>query len=213
MSSWTRTADGQNGVTYTAGSGAPASSAPATSAGGATIVGGETVDSLAVTGAASVGGATTLNGSLAVNGPVNLGGFSRVTSADFTTTGQALVDITGLTFATVANAVYMFSASLSTASGDVNGIEVGVQHSGAGASIEAIATGSTTAAAGTTARISALNTASPAFNTVNGNGGVYIEGILTVGATPGNLTIQLLKVTSGTATVRINSFLDVKRIA
>lgn len=156
---------------------------------------------------------TTDSGKPPSAAPVITDQFARVATSDFTTTGQSLVDITGLTFATVANATYQFTCSLSTASGDVNGIEVGVNHSGAGASVEATASGSTTASAGTVARINALTTATPAFNTVNGDGGIQIEGILTVGATPGNLTIQLLKVTSGTATVRINSYLDVKRIA
>lgn len=147
------------------------------------------------------------------SGPVNLGGFARVTSSDFTTTGQSLVDITGLTFATVANGVYAFRAVLSVNGADANGLKVGVQHSGAGATVEGQAHGSLLATSALAARISALNTATPAFATSATDGGVVIEGILTVGANAGNLTIQLLKVTSGTATVRINSFLDVKRIA
>lgn len=62
-------------------------------------------------------------------------------------------------------------------------------------------------------RISALNTAASPFMTVNGDGGILIKGIITTGANAGNMTIKHLKVTSGTSTVRINSFLKVAQIA
>lgn len=137
-------------------------------------------------------------------------GFAQVTGADFTTTGQSLVDITGLTFATAANKQYRFRAVLSTSSSSAAGIEVGVQHSGAGATVEAVAMGTVGAGAESAVRVSALNTATAAFNTNGSDGGIVIEGILTVGANAGNLTIQLLKVTSGTATIRKASFLEVR---
>jgi hypothetical protein len=144
---------------------------------------------------------------------VNQGGFARVAGTDFTTASLTLVDITGLTFATAASGVYAFRAMLSANGADANGLKVGVQHSGSGAAVEAVASGSLLATSAQAARISALNTLTVAFATSATDGGIVVEGILTVGANAGNLTIQLAKVTSGTATVRINSFLDVKRIA
>lgn len=139
-------------------------------------------------------------------------GFAKVITSDFTTTGQALVDVTGLTFATAANKQYRFRAVLSTSSSSASGIEVGVQHSGAGASIEAVATGTAGAGAVQAVRVSALNTATAAFNTNGADGGITIEGILTVGANAGNLTIQVLKVTSGTATVRVGSHVEIRAL-
>lgn len=139
-------------------------------------------------------------------------GFAQVTGSDATTTGQALVDAAGLTFATQANKQYRFRAVLSTAASSVAGIEVGVQHSGAGATVEAVAVGTTAAGAAQAVRVNALNTATAAFNTNGGDGGVVVEGILTVGANAGNLTIQFLKVTSGTATIRKGSFLEVRAL-
>lgn len=141
--------------------------------------------------------------------------FARVNGSDATTTGQSLVDIAGLTLALVANAVYEFEAVLTcTTSAVTTGTEYGVQFSTAGAAVEAFLTGSSTTTANRSQRVSALNTASAAMLTGSAqSGGVIIRGILTTGANAGNLTIRHLKVTSGTSTVRINSFLRARRIA
>lgn len=141
--------------------------------------------------------------------------FARVSGSNATTTGQALTNITGLTLALLANATYEFEAILSAnVSADTTGLEVGVQFSAAGAAVEAIYWGSSTNAADRSGRISALNTATAALLTTSAQDGVVvIRGILTNGANAGNLTIQHLKVTSGTSTIRINSFLRAKRIA
>jgi hypothetical protein len=42
---------------------------------------------------------------------------------------------------------------------------------------------------------------------------MIVKGIVRVGANAGNLTIQHLKVTSGTSTIRVDSFLKATRIA
>lgn len=148
------------------------------------------------------------------NGLILYEQFVRVTGVDFTTTGQALVDITGLSIPLAPNAVYEIEAALSLlTSADTTGQKFGVQFSAAGASIEGQAIGSLTNAAAQSERIAALNTGGLAYLTTSAQAGqVLIKGLLTVGATPGNLTIQGLKVTSGTLTVRINSFLRAKRI-
>ena len=140
--------------------------------------------------------------------------FARVTGSDVTTTGQSLVDITGLSIALTTNAVYEIEANLSVLTSAVTtGTQYGIQYSAAGAAIEAQVTGSLTSTAAKTERISALNTATTAFLTTSAqNGGIRITGIVTTGANAGNLTVRHLKVTSGTSTVRINSFLKVTRI-
>ena len=139
--------------------------------------------------------------------------FARVTSSDATTTGQALVDVTGLTLPLLANSTYEFEASLSVASSSTAGTQYGVNFSAAGGSVEAIITGTLASATQQTKRISALNTATIAFVVVAADGGIVIKGVITVGANPGNLTIKHLKVTSGTSTVRINSLLKAVKIA
>jgi hypothetical protein len=64
-----------------------------------------------------------------------------------------------------------------------------------------------------TERVNALDTASSAyFTTVSQSGGVLIKGIISTNGDTGNLTIKQLKVTSGTATVYVGSYLKVTRI-
>lgn len=82
----------------------------------------------------------------------------------------------------------------------------------AGASVEAQITGTLAAATQKTTRINALNSAASPFVTVAASGGILIKGIIVTGANAGNLVIQHLKVTSGTATVHINSFLKAVKI-
>lgn len=141
--------------------------------------------------------------------------YARVTGSDATTTGQALTNITGLSVALLANTVYEFEAVLGVSTTAVTtGTGYGVQFSTAGATIESQITGPLTNVASKTLRINALNTSSQAWLTTSAQtGGIVIKGIISVGANAGNLTIQHLKVTSGTSTVFINSFLRVRKIA
>lgn len=141
--------------------------------------------------------------------------YARVTGSNATTTGQVLVNITGLSIALLANTTYEFEAFLSCqVSAVTTGNGYGVQFSAAGASVEAQIEGALTNAASKNLRISALNTSAQAFLTTSGQtGGIVIKGVIVVGANAGNLTIQHLKVTSGTSTVFINSFLKVIKIA
>jgi len=137
---------------------------------------------------------------------------ARVTGSNVTTTGQALVNITGLSLALLANSVYEFEGCLTVQSSSTAGNGYGVNFSAAGAAVEAQIGGTLAAATQMTKRINALNTSAQAFVTVAATGGVRIKGIMTIGANPGNLTVSHLKVTSGTSTVFINSFLTARKI-
>jgi len=141
--------------------------------------------------------------------------YARVTTSDVTETGQALADITGLSVALAASAVYEFEANLSCA-GDTgtDGNAYGVNFSGAaGATLEASLYAPPTSTTMKTERINALNTASSAyFTTASQSGGVLIKGIISTNGDTGNLTIKQLKVVSGTATVYVGSYLKVTRI-
>lgn len=148
--------------------------------------------------------------------PVGIGlpVYGRVTGSNFTTTGQTLVDITGLSVALAINATYEFEVNIGAqVTAVTTGNQYGIQYSAAGAAIEAQVTGSLTTTAAKTERMNALNTASTAYLTTSAqSGGVRITGIITTGANAGNITARTLKVTSGTSTVLINSFIKVTRI-
>lgn len=134
--------------------------------------------------------------------------FARVQSTNATTTGQTLVDITGLTVP-LAVGTYEFEANLSVASSSAAGNQYGVAFSGT-ATIEAQIMGSLAAATAQAKRINAFNTATVAFNTVAADGAIWIGGIVTV-TVAGNLLIRHFKTTSGTATVYINSYLKAEK--
>ena len=140
--------------------------------------------------------------------------FAGVTGSNATTTGQSLTDVTGLTRPLVANAVYEIEAVMSVSTSAVTtGVAYGVNYSAAGATIEAHIMGSSTATATKTLRISAFNTPTTLFlATSNQSGGVVIKGTVITGANEGILSIQHLKLTSGTSTVFTGSFLKVTRI-
>lgn len=147
-------------------------------------------------------------------GTIGIPMYGRVTGSNFTTTGQVLVDITGLSVALTTNATYEIEVNIgSTVTAVTTGNQFGINYSVAGGTIEAQITGSLTSTAAKTERITALNTATSAFLTTSAQtGGVRITGIVTTGANAGNLTAKILKVTSGTATAFINSFIKVTRI-
>lgn len=138
--------------------------------------------------------------------------YSSVSGSDATTSSVTLVNVTGLSNALLANTVYEFEAVLMVStSANTDGIRYGVDFSGAGATIEAMCSGPQSATGAKTLRISAFNTQTVTFMaTASQTGGVLIKGVITVGANAGNLTIQHLKLVSGTSTVFIASFLKTK---
>lgn len=148
--------------------------------------------------------------------PVGIGipVFARVTGSNATTTGQALVDITGLSVSLIANATYEVECMLSGSTTAVTtGTGYGIQYSAAGATIEGWVSGSSTTTAAKSLRLNAFNTSSQAWLTTSAQtGGIFIKGIVTVGANAGTLTARHLKVTSGTSTVFIGSYIKITRI-
>jgi hypothetical protein len=140
--------------------------------------------------------------------------FVQVSGSDFTTTSLTLVDITGLTIPLTTNAVYQFTCNLTGNGADSNGVKFGVNYSVAGAAIEA---GVYSEVAGTgvrSRRINALNSSTAqSFFTSNNDVAALINGRVTTGANAGNLTIQVLKGTSGTATIYQGSQCMVFRIS
>lgn len=130
-----------------------------------------------------------------------------------TTTGQALVDITGMSVSLIANARYeveMLVIGSVTAVTTGNGY--GIQYSAALATIDGLFTGSLTTTASKTTRTNAFNTSNQAWLTTSAQtGGVVFKGTVITGANAGTLTGRHLKVTSGTSTVFPGSYLKVTR--
>lgn len=148
-----------------------------------------------------------------LNKPITYG---RVTGSNVTTTNTTLTDITGMLVALAANTVYEFEAIISALNdNDTNGVAYGLHFSAAGASVEGQATGTYIATDLTrTERVSALDTTTGGWvGIANGTGGIIIKGIVTTSANAGDFSVQHRKVTSGTSTVYINSFLKVWKIA
>jgi len=153
-------------------------------------------------------------GDLAVNQIASVQ-WARVLGSNATTTGQALVDVTGLVLPLVANAVYEIEAHLGVQTSAVTtGTAYGINYSAAGAAVEASITGSSNTTTSKTLRVSAFNVATVIYMAGNNQtGGVIVKGIVTTGANAGDLSIRHLKLTSGTSTVFINSYLRTIRIS
>lgn len=139
-----------------------------------------------------------------------------VTAADATTTGQALVDVTSMTAAVKAASTYEFEAVLQVvASADTNGMEVGVNLTQTPVTVVATVTGNTTTTTAASVVIVANATATAAFNTSSaGKGLILVKGTVVTHATLASvLSIQHLKVTSGTSTIKKGSSFKVRKVA
>lgn len=142
----------------------------------------------------------------------NAGGWNelKVTGSDATTTGQALVDITGLVTPTLAlSTVYEFEAKLLvTTSAVTTGTQYGVNVTVAPTNIVAEYHGTLTTTTGGISATTANNTAeATAFLTTSAQTGlIVIRGMFTTGASGSPVfSLRHLKVTSGTSTVKIGS--------
>lgn len=138
-----------------------------------------------------------------------------VSGGNFTTTSLTLVNITGLSVALDANSVYEINIKLTYESSSNAGLNTGVNFSAAGATIEAGEVGSRDGEVGKVARITAFNTsgASTAFIRLSATPQTHeIKGIVRTGANAGNLTAQVAKVLSGTATVYIDSYIRAQKV-
>jgi hypothetical protein len=139
---------------------------------------------------------------------------ARVTGSDAATSSTTLVDVTGLTLALLANTTYEFEAVLMvTTSADASGTKYAVNFSAAGATVEAAIVNPTSGTASRVERISAFGSTvvSTSLTTSGQSAGVIIKGTVTTGANAGNLTVQHLKQSSGTSTVRVGSYLKATR--
>ena len=146
-------------------------------------------------------------------GAIGIPFYRRVSGSDATTTGQALTDVTGLSATLVASATYEVEAVLFvTTSAVTTGTQYGVNYTAAGSTWKGGLSGSSSTTATKSEQV-ALNTASTTFLATSAQSGmIIIKGALITGVNVGDFRIRHLKVTSGTSTVQINSFLKLTRI-
>ena len=136
------------------------------------------------------------------------------TTQDRGTANTTATDVPDLSVALLANTVYEFEAVLQVASSSSAGCKYAVNFSAAGATAFAVYSGAVTATTGAVTATNALATLdATAFVAAAIDAEVIVKGTVRVGANAGNLTIQQAKVTSGTATVRSNSVLKVRKVA
>jgi hypothetical protein len=137
------------------------------------------------------------------------------TTADHTAS-TSQIDVPELTVALAASSVYEFEAMLQINSTTSAGMKLAFAFSAAGATGQAVYTGSTTTtAAAVCSNLIAIGSTQAwmTIGTGGNDGTVVVKGWITTGANTGNLTIQQFKVTSGTATVRKGSVLKVNKAA
>lgn len=145
----------------------------------------------------------------------NTGGWTtlRVSGSNATTTGQSLVDITGLNSVALSNAtLYEVEAVLYvTTSAVTTGTQYAITAGGTGGASEVFmnVSGTTTTNAATTVTQAASGTQIGTFLTTSGSSGIVtFKGyVLTRGSGTATISVQHLKVTSGTSTVKIGSVL------
>lgn len=138
---------------------------------------------------------------------------AQVSGANFTTSSGTLTNITGLTYAATANALYEIESVLKYQANIGNGLFFAVNFSAAAATGSAIFLGPNVAA---TAVQSAkpLATDSSAYGSVAATDLVLtVKAVVTTGVNTGNITIQVRRNVGDTATVYVGSVLKIKRLA
>lgn len=137
----------------------------------------------------------------------------EVSGSDFNTGNTSLTNITGLTFAAVANTKYEIEGMLLGQCSDTNGCDFCVTFSAAGATGSYMAfspSASTTSGGGVASVGTAINAA--VWTTATTDMHTFIRSIVNVGVNPGNITIQVKKLTAGTVTVRIGSIMKIRQL-
>lgn len=141
---------------------------------------------------------------------------ASVSGSDATTTGQSLVDVTGLSVALASGHTYELEAvMLCSVSADTTGTKYGINFSAGGATVNAVVTATTTSQVAQAVTIASLNTSTAACltGTNSMSGTVVMKGFLTTTTNAGNLTVEHMKITSGTSTVKVGSLLKVRQVA
>lgn len=136
-----------------------------------------------------------------------------VLDTDFTSTSTSAVDVgdstSGLvTTSALANSTkYEFELMMVGIASTTAGFKIQFHNGGSGTPGGVLCEGITGSSAGT---ITTIDTAGPATGTAASDTGVFFRGFFTTKSTAGAFSLQVLKVTSGTVTVRTGSALRYK---
>jgi len=134
-------------------------------------------------------------------------------SSNATTTSTTAVDVAGLVVAVLSGGVYEYEAELQVLSDiSTTGMSFGVYLSGTGSGSGNVLGYTTSATTITLTTVNVGTMVGPYYAFSSGNGGLIIRGIVRPTANC-NLSVKYLKNTSGTATVKSNSFFKVTRIS
>lgn len=178
--------------------------------------------SAAITGAATLANvpiaATFASDLTAV--PLNLGGWTKfpVSGSNATTTGQTLVDITGMLTGTLSNSTkYEIEVVADIlVSADTTGVKYGISCGGTGAAgVVQVAVSGTSTSSTVIGNygIAAPDTGGTTVNTTSAQTGSFtMKGFVTTRSTgTATISIQHLKVTSGTSTVKVGSVFRIRK--
>ncbi len=139
---------------------------------------------------------------------------TRVSGSDFTTSNATATDITGLTFAAAASTQYEVDILLfaqSTSSSD--GVKVALGYSQSGSAGNVIVAGTVTnTTMGTGGTLPNTLCATVFCNAANVSGTIWLKCMFYSGANAGNITAQIAKQVSNTATVFKGSRLTVTKL-
>jgi hypothetical protein len=154
-------------------------------------------------------------GSLTLLASEEMGVTSQVSGSNFTTSSTTLVDITGLSFPvdTGANHLYEVDVLCRCQSDTSAGLKFAIACSSAGATGEFMASvNNTTVSSAVALDWNAIGTAQSNFRSVTANADsiAFLKATITTTAgNAGNITVKVLKGTSGSATVYIGSRMTV----
>lgn len=140
--------------------------------------------------------------------------YSRLTT-NHTTTSTSLTSITGLALALQANSYYEIEIVLGVNSSSQTGCGYGLNWSSINAYIEAQISGTNTITGSKCLRFTNFNASVSPWLTAAVStavaGGIMIKGIITT-TNAGTVTVQHHKVTSGTSTVYLNSYIKATKV-
>jgi hypothetical protein len=168
------------------------------------------------TGSVPIGAAFTKTlGALTLLASESMGVTSQVSGTNFTTTSLTLVDVTGLTFAvdTGANHLYEVDVVLKVQSTSTAGLQAAIACSSSGATGEYTGLANvaqSTSSVGYNARAIGTAIGVNLSSTANTDSIIWFKAMVsTTSGNAGNITVQVQKITSGTATVYIGSRMTV----
>jgi hypothetical protein len=142
-------------------------------------------------------------------------GVAAVSGSDATTTSTSFVDVTGLATAGLSSSTkYEVEIMLDVGtSADTNGTQYALHsNTGAGATMYVFTQGTTSSATAMTTVVgnafdSGFGAPQTWLTAASLNGMIFVRGFVKSGSTPSTITVRHLKVTSGTSTVRVGSYI------